>query len=118
MRRPTAATGFLSNQELRTLEAICMTLVPSTPPIDGAGDAGGLLSRSAADLEGARLLADVLGAGPPATQAQFRRLLGMVGSAGFGLLASGRPKGFANLDAALRERVLRRMSTSSIPGLR
>ncbi|HEV2029000.1 MAG TPA: GMC family oxidoreductase N-terminal domain-containing protein [Candidatus Dormibacteraeota bacterium] len=114
----TAGTSFLSGQETRTLEAVCLTLVPSTPPVDGAGDAGGLLSRSASDLQVARLLVDVLAAEPAETQAQFRRLLGMFGSAGFGLLASGRPRGFADLDPNLRERVLQRMSTSSIPVLR
>ena len=38
--RGVAQTSFLSPQEMRTLEAVCQTLVPSTPPIDGAGDAG------------------------------------------------------------------------------
>src|SRR4030081_1670843 len=113
-----AGTSFLSPQEMRTPEAICLTLVPSTPPSDGAGDSGGLLSRSASDLEVARLLVEVLDAEPTETQAQFRRLLGMFGSAGFGLLAAGRPKGFADLGPAQRERVLQRMSTSSVPILR
>jgi choline dehydrogenase-like flavoprotein len=114
----SAGTSFLSPQERRTLEAICLTLVPSTPPSDGAGDSGGLLSRSAPDLEVARLLVDVLDAEPTETKAQFRRLLGMFGNAGFGLLAAGRPKGFADLGPAVRERVLQRLSTSSIPVLR
>jgi choline dehydrogenase-like flavoprotein len=103
---------------MRTLEAVCETLVPATPPIDGAGDTGGLLSRSAGDLEVARLLVEVLGAESVETQGQFRRLLGLFGSAGFGLITSGRPRGFADLSPVLRERVLQRMSTSSIPVLR
>ena len=114
----SGVTSFLSPQEMRTLEAICLTLVPSTSPVDGVTDTGGLLSRSASDLEVARLLVDVLAAEPAEIQAQFRRLLGMFGSAGFGLLASGRLKGFADLGPAQRERVLQRMSTSSVPILR
>ena len=114
----TQAPSFLSREEIRTLEAVCLALVPSIPPMEGGDDAGGLLSRSASDLEVARLLVEVLGAESPDTHAQFRRLLAMFGSAGFGLLASGRPKGFADLDPRLRERVLQRMSTSAIPVIR
>jgi choline dehydrogenase-like flavoprotein len=114
----TEAPSFLSQEDMRTLEAVCLALVPSTPPIDGTEDPGGLLSRSASDLEVARLLVEVLAAETLETQTQFRRLLGMFGSAGFGLLASGRPKGFADLDPEQRERVLQRMSTSSIPLVR
>jgi choline dehydrogenase-like flavoprotein len=114
----TQAPSFLSREEMRTLEAVCLALVPSIPPMEGGDDAGGLLSRSASDLEVARLLVEVLGAESPDTHAQFRRLLAMFGSAGFGLLASGRPKGFADLDPRLRERVLQRMSTSAIPVIR
>jgi choline dehydrogenase-like flavoprotein len=110
-------TTLLTLQEMRTLEAVCLTLVPSAPPVDGI-DTGGLMARSASDLEVARLLVEVLAAEPADTHAQFRRLLGIFGSAGFGLLASGRPRGFADLEPRLRERVLQRMSTSSIPVLR
>ena len=114
----TQAPSFLSREEMRTLEAVCLALVPSIPPMEGAEDAGGLLSRSASDLEVARLLVEVLSAESPDTHAQFRRLLAMFGSAGFGLLASGRPKGFADLDPRLKERVLKRMSMSAIPVIR
>ena len=114
----TGRKSFLSSAEMSTLEAICQALVPSMEPPQGEDDPGGMLSRSASDLQVARLLVDVLGTESPETHAQFRRLLGMFGSAGFGLLTSGRPKGFADLDQRQRESVLRRMSTSSIPLLR
>ena len=114
----TNEESFLSRAEMRTLEAICLALVPSIQSAEGAGDPGGLLSRSASDLEIARLLVEVLAPEPAETHAQFRRLLGMFGSAGFGLLTSGRPKGFADLEPRQRESVLRRMSTSSVPVLR
>jgi choline dehydrogenase-like flavoprotein len=107
--------SFLSAEETRTLEAICLTLVPT---IQAADDAGGLMARSASDLGVARLIVEVLAAEPPETRAQFRRLLGLFGSPIFGLLAAGRPKGFASLSPRQRERALLRMSTSSIPLLR
>lgn len=118
MKSSTLESSFLSPEEMRTLEAVCLALVPSTAPMDGTDDAGGLMSRSASDLELSSLLVDVLRSEPPETQARFRRLLGMFGRASFGLLASGRPKGFADLDPKTRERVLQRMSTSPIPALR
>ncbi len=109
---------FLSAVETRTLEAICDALMPSVQPPAGSEDHGGLLSRSASDLGVARLLLEALAAEPPETHARYRQLLAMFGSPAFGLLASGRPKGFADLDPQLRERALLRMSTSAIPMLR
>ncbi|MDQ2942925.1 MAG: GMC family oxidoreductase N-terminal domain-containing protein, partial [Candidatus Dormibacteraeota bacterium] len=116
---PAGPASFLSPAEMRSLEAVCLALVPSTSPTSpGADGEGALMSRSASDLEVARLLVEVLAAEPTDTQARFRRLMGMFGSPTFGLLASGRPKGFADLDPRLRERALLRMSTSPIPLLR
>jgi choline dehydrogenase-like flavoprotein len=106
---------FLSAEETRTFEAICLALVPS---ILAADDTGGLMARSASDLEVASLVVEVIAAEPPETRAQFRRLLGLFGSPIFGLVAAGRLKGFAGLSPQQRERALLRMSTSSIPMLR
>src|ERR1700682_5064343 len=110
--------SFLSPDETNTLEAVRLPLVPSLRPLDGDADPGGLLARSAADLEVARLVVEVLGSEPLETRAQFRRLLGLFGSPVFGLAAAGRPKGFAGLSPQQRERALQRMSTSPIPLLR
>ncbi len=110
--------SFLSAEETRTLEAVCDALVPSLPPVDGGDDAGGLMARSASDLEVARLVVEVLAAEPPETRAQFRRLLSLFSSPVFGLVAAGRPKGFAGLSPHHRERALQRLSRSTIPILR
>jgi choline dehydrogenase-like flavoprotein len=109
---------FLSAAETRSLEAVCDALAPSIPPPPGTPDPGGLLARSASDLDVARLLVEALTSEPPETHALLRRLLAIFGSPAFGLLAAGRPKGFADLDPRLRERALQRMSTSSIPVVR
>jgi choline dehydrogenase-like flavoprotein len=113
-----AALTFLSVEETRTLEAVCDALMPSIQPPDRVADRGGFLSRSASDLDVAGLLVEALATEPPETHLRFRRLLAMFGSPTFGLLAAGRPKGFADLEPQLRERVLQRMSTSPIPMLR
>ena len=110
--------SFLSPEATRTLEAVCLALVPSIAPQMGGEDAAGLMARSASDLDVARLVVDVLASEPPDTRAQFRRLLALFGSPAFGLLAAGHLKGFADLSPQQRERALQRMSTSPIPMLR
>jgi choline dehydrogenase-like flavoprotein len=105
--------SFLSSAETLTLEAICDAFVPSMQ--DGKSDPGGLLSRSASDLDVAGLLAQALAGEPPAARARFKQLLRLLGSPGFGLMMAGRPLGFAQMPPRLRETVLRKMSTSPLP---
>jgi choline dehydrogenase-like flavoprotein len=112
------SSSFLSAKETRTLQALCLALLPSLPPSDGSADAGGLMARSASDLDVAGLVVGVLAAEPAETRAQFQQLLTVFGSRAFGLLACGRPKGFADLSPFQRERALQRMSTSPIPIVR
>jgi len=105
--------SFLSHPEKETLGAVCDALVPS---IHGAGtDLGGLLPRAASDLDVAGLLEQALADQPADAQRQFRRLLRLLGSPGFGLMMAGRPLGFAQLPPPLRERVLQKMSASPLP---
>lgn len=111
-------SGYLSSAEVRTLEAVCDALVPSVSGPGGAEDTGGLLSRAASDVNVARVLVGALAAEPPETLARLRRLLRLMGSPLFGLQMAGRPRGFAELPAYMRERVLRRMSESPIPVMR
>jgi gluconate 2-dehydrogenase subunit 3-like protein len=112
------SSSLLSAREARTLEAVCLALLPSLGPPDGGENGRGLMARSASDLEVASLVVDVLASEPPETRAQFRRLLAILGSPVFGLLACGRASGFADLSPQQRERALQRMSTSPIPMLR
>src|SRR6478672_3940624 len=103
-----SAETFLSPAERQTLEAVCDALVPR---ILAAGpDPGGLLSRAASDVDLAGLLEHALAAEPQDATRQFRRLLRLLGSPGFGLMMAGRPAGFAQLPPTLRERVLQRMA--------
>lgn len=108
-----SAETFLSPAERQTLEAVCDALVPR---ILAAGpDPGGLLSRAASDVDLAGLLEHALAAEPQDATRQFRRLLRLLGSPGFGLMMAGRPAGFAQLPPTLRERVLQRMAISPLP---
>jgi choline dehydrogenase-like flavoprotein len=109
--------AVLSPSETRTLEAVCDAFVPSMRPT-GANDPGGLLSRSAADLDVAGLLTQALAGEPAETLTRFRQLLRLLGSHGFGLMMAGRPLGFAQLEAPLRERVLQKMAGSPLPFMR
>jgi len=109
--------SFLSAGETRTLEAICNTLMPSIARPERE-DPGGLMSRSASDLDVAESLVGALAGMDGETQARFRQLLGFMGSPLFGVLLAGRPKGFAHLPARLQERALQRMAESPIAMLR
>jgi len=109
-----SAGEVLPLAEKQTLEAVCDALVPSIRSA-GADDPGGLLSRAGSDLGVAGLLAQALAAEGAEALPQFRRLLRLLGSPGFGLIMAGRPVGFAQLPASLRETVLQRMSTSPLP---
>ena len=110
-------SAILSPSETRTLQAVCDAFVPSIRP-HGANDPGGLLSRSAADLDVAGLLTQALAGEPPETLARFRQLLGLLGSPSFGLMIAGRPLGFVKMTPPQRERVLQKMAGSPLPFLR
>jgi choline dehydrogenase-like flavoprotein len=112
------SADWLTATERRTLEAICDALIPAVSPPDGEGDPHGYYARTARDLDVARLMAETLGQESPETRAQFKQLLGLLGSPAGGLLIAGRPKGLADLSLAARQRALRRMSLSALPMLR
>ncbi len=109
------STGsLLPPTERQTLEAVCDAFVPSIR-VAVAKDSGGLLLLAASDLDVAGLLVEALAAEPAEALPQFRRLLRLLGSPGFGLMMAGRPVGLAQLPPPLRERVLQRMSASALP---
>jgi choline dehydrogenase-like flavoprotein len=115
----------LPQAEMQTLVAICDALVPSIPrgspqrARDGEPpELGALLSRSASDQDVAGLLLPALALDAPETLARFRQLLRVMGSPLFGLLLTGRPRGFAQMTPSQRELVLLRMAESPLPLLR
>ena len=109
--------SFLSAGETRTLEAVCDALMPSIAR-PAREDPGGLMSRSASDLDVAGSLVGAFAGMDGETQARFRQLLAFLGSPLFGLLLAGRPKGFAELPPQLQERALQRMAQSRLPIVR
>ncbi len=115
-RTPEAA--WLRPAELRTLEAVCETLVPSVQPPPGEQDPHGLYARSARDLHVAMRVAEALARESPESRAEIALLLRLLGSPLGGLVLAGRPAGFAALSHPVRERALRRMSLSPVPQLR
>ena len=63
------SSSFLPAKETRTLEALCLALLPSLAPSDGSADEGGLMARSASDLDVAGLVVGVVAAEPAETRA-------------------------------------------------
>lgn len=113
-----AAANWLSQNELRTLEAVCEALIPAVSPPAGESDPDGYYARSASDLNVAALIAEALAPHSAQVHGDFKQLLGLMGSPAFGLMLAGRPQGFAQLPLRARETVLRRMSTSPVAMLR
>lgn len=116
---PNAAVSvtWLTAAERRTLDAICAALIAATPAPDG-GDPDGYYARTASELDVARQMAETLGQESPESRAQFKQLLGMLGSSTGGMLLAGRAKGLADLSLEQRQNALRRMSLSPLPLLR
>ena len=109
--------SILSPAETLTLEAVCDAFAPSIQATE-ASDPGGLLFRSASDLDVAGSLVQALAGEPADTLARFRQLLRLLGSPSFGLMMAGRPLGFARLPPPLRERILQKMAVSPLPFIR
>jgi choline dehydrogenase-like flavoprotein len=121
--RDVAATtaqvqGWLSPEDMRTLEMVCETLIPAGAPPQDEGDPHGLYARSARDLDVARLMAETLAQEDPQSRAEFRQLLRLLRGRLAGVLLAGRPRGLAPMSAARREAALRAMCNSPLPRLR
>jgi choline dehydrogenase-like flavoprotein len=114
----TATTDWLTPGELRTLEMVCDTLIPTLTAPPGETDPAGLYARKASDLNIAAALAQTLGQQSEESRAQFKQLLGLFNSPLFGLLLDGRPRRFTRLDAAAREEALRKMAVAGMGQLR
>ncbi|MFI5274230.1 MAG: GMC family oxidoreductase N-terminal domain-containing protein [Ktedonobacterales bacterium] len=115
---PATGTDWLSQREMRTLELVCDSLIPTVTPPPGVADPHGLYARTASDLGVAGLLVATLAEQSPQARADFKQLLGLFDSPLFGVLLDGRPRRFTRLDAGRRGEALRKMGVSRVPKLR
>lgn len=112
-----ADMDWLSERELRLLEALCDTLVPAlnAPPAD---DPTGFMRRAARELDVAGAIAATLATQDQAARDDLSRLLRLLGSPLGGIALLGRPRGFLEMTAAERERALQAMARSNTGKLR
>ena len=121
IQHPQAQVGdatWLTPDEMRVLEAVCDTLIPSLAPPEGEDDPHGFYARTAGDLNVAQAIAETLALESPETRADFKQLLGLFNGPAFGLLTLGRPRSFMKMQLAQREQALQHMSNSSLAKLR
>jgi choline dehydrogenase-like flavoprotein len=114
----SSAARWLTPDEMRVLEAVCDTLIPSRTPPKGEEDTHGLYARKASDLGVAQAIAETLAQESPESKSDFKQLLGLLNGPAFGLLTMGRPRSFMKMAPAQREEALQRMSNSSLAKLR
>jgi hypothetical protein len=110
------AGGLLSEEERRTLQSVCETLLPALRP--EAGDAPDLFALAASSLDVAAEVERVAGELRGDQQADFRRLLRLLGQPACMLLLAGRARAFPGLPPSRRERALLAMATSPWEPLR
>lgn len=113
----TAIKPWLTPADMRLLEAICDTLIPSIEASSGPAPAD-FMRRPASALQVAQAISDTLATEDDVTRAEFRQLLGILRGPMGGLLLIGRPTGFMQMKPELRERALRNMANSSVAKLR
>jgi choline dehydrogenase-like flavoprotein len=121
IQQPQAQAGaatWLTSDEIRVLEAVCDTLIPSLAPPEGEDDPHGLYARKASDLNVAQAIAETLALESPESKADFKQLLGLLNGPAFGLLTVSRPRSFMKMAPEQREEALQRMSNSSLAKLR
>src|SRR5689334_12981527 len=102
----SGALNWLTSDEMRVLEAVCDTLIPSLAPPEGVDDPHGLYTRKASDLNVAQTIAETLALESPESKADFKQLLGLLNGPAFGLLTVGRPRSFMKMQPAQREEAL------------
>ncbi|HEY7022497.1 MAG TPA: GMC family oxidoreductase N-terminal domain-containing protein [Ktedonobacterales bacterium] len=121
IQQPQAQAGaatWLTSDEMRVLEAVCDTLIPSLAPPEGEDDPHGLYGRKASDLNVAQVIAETLALESPESKADFKQLLGLLNGPAFGLLTVSRPRSFMKMAPEQREEALQRMANSSLAKLR
>jgi choline dehydrogenase-like flavoprotein len=121
IQQPQAQAGaatWLTPDEMRVLEAVCDTLIPSLAPPEGEDDPHGLYARRASDLNVAQAIAETLALESPESKADFKQLLSLLNGPAFGLLTISRPRSFMRMAPEQREEAVKRMSNSSLAKLR
>jgi choline dehydrogenase-like flavoprotein len=114
----SSAASWLTSEEMRVLEAVCDTLIPSLTPPEGEDDPHGLYARKASDLNVAQAIAETLALESPESKADFKQLLGLLNGPAFGLLTISRPRSFMKMTPEQREEALQHMANSSLAKLR
>jgi choline dehydrogenase-like flavoprotein len=120
-QQPQAQAGaatWLTPDEMRVLEAVCDTLIPSLTPPEDEHDPHSLYARKASDLNVAQAIAETLAQESPESRADFKQLLGLLNGPAFGLLTVSRPRSFMKMTPEQREEALQRMANSSLAKLR
>jgi choline dehydrogenase-like flavoprotein len=106
---------FLSDEQFRTLTAICDTLIPE---VKRDPDPYGFWGRAASDLEAPRHFATRVRGLPGGEPEQFRRLLDALSHPHTSALLTGQWRAFADLPPETRERLLQRWAVSPRGDLR
>ncbi|GLV55242.1 GMC oxidoreductase [Dictyobacter sp. S3.2.2.5] len=111
--------GWLSDDELQVLEAICETFFPSLdPPPDSDQSQVAYYRANAGDLHLALLIAETLGREDEESRADVKRLLALLRSPATGLLLVGKGRPFRVLPFEQREKYLLAMAHSPLAQLR
>jgi choline dehydrogenase-like flavoprotein len=113
-----ATANWLTPEEMRTLEAVCETLIAAVPPPAGESDPHGLYARSARELDVARLMAQTVGEADPQSRADFHQLLALLRGPLAGVLLGGWPRGLLRMSPAQRAVALAAMCEHRMPKLR
>lgn len=108
-------THFLTDNQFRTLTAMCEAL---TPPLEQSPDPHGFWRRTASDLDVPRQVTKVVRDLHPDQHPRFKLLLDLLQRPLTAGLLTGHFRPFADLPLAAREKVLQAWSVSWIGGLR
>ena len=77
-RRKSGDATWLTPDEMRVLEAVCDTLIPSLAPPEGEDDPHGFYARKAGDLNVAQAIAETLALESPEIEGRFQATAGSV----------------------------------------
>src|SRR5688500_612403 len=111
-----ATSRILSERESTTLAALCEAFLPRLEPLKG--DDAGLYGTGALERGVVFRVEDTLSDVSEQQQREFRFFLRLLDNGAFVGIHGGRPARFSTLPIEQRERVLRALGSSMIPGIR